>query len=108
MKEQKDEDELCNSIADLNCFRKDLHDSLSKSKEDLVHLPHQEVLDYTRDKISAGEKNTIISQFYLAFRDIDDADQLKFECMEILAYMGIPIYKEEDFVPYTDDTDESE
>ncbi len=99
----EDEKDIVESLEDLSIKQKNLNDGLKSMKENLAGISHAEVLQYVDKNITADEKNTLVKQFYDAFRDVEDADEVKFECMELLAYIGIQIYDEKDFVPYISD-----
>ena len=90
-------------MEDLSIRQKNIHEELISMKQELVGIPHTQVKQFVRERISAKEINELVYEFYDAFREVSDNDPVKFEVMDLLSYIGITIYKEKDFVPYTDD-----
>lgn len=93
-------------MEDLSIRQKNIHQELKEMKQELVGIPQSQVKQFVRERIPAKELNELVYEYYDAFRDVPDADPIKFEVLDLLAYIGITIYKEADFVPYTDDSED--
>jgi predicted nucleic acid-binding Zn-ribbon protein len=96
------------ALEQLSIKQKNIHEELLAMKEELTGIPNTQVKQFVKERITAKELNQLVYEFYDAFREVANNDPVKFEVMDLLAYIGITIYKEEDFKPYTDGDDDEE
>lgn len=104
--ENKTDDELSDYLNQISIKQKNIYDELKEMKKQLAVIPKNLVKNFVDRTVQASELNKLVRSFYDAFRNTPKNDPVRFECLELLAYMGIIIYNEEDFVPYIDNDEE--
>ena len=107
-KENKTDDDLAKQLDEISIRQKTIYDELKEMKEQLSVIPKHLVKNFVEKTVQASELNKLVRDYYDAFRDSPKDDPVKFECLELLAYMGIIIYPEKDFVPYVDDNSDDD
>ena len=106
--ENKTDDELAEQLDEISLRQKNIYDDLKEMKEQLSVIPKHLVKNFVDRTVQPSELNKLVLDFYDAFRDSPKDDPVKFECLELLAYMGIIIYPEEDFTPYVDENSDDD
>jgi len=107
-KENKTDDDLAEQLDEISLRQKNIYDELKEMKEQLSVIPKHLVKNFVEKTVQASELNKLVRNYYDAFRNSPKDDPVKFECLELLAYMGIIIYPEKDFVPYVDDNSDDD
>ena len=107
-KKNKTDDDLAEQLDEISLRQKTIYDELKEMKEQLSVIPKHLVKNFVEKTVQASELNKLVRDYYDAFRDSPKDDPVKFECLELLAYMGIIIYTEKDFVPYVDDNSDDD